>query len=122
MVCITNGCVHYNKRVSMKNLNDKDWQAALAANSNAVVIDVRTPEEWQEGIIPNSLLLNIMEQQSFVNRIAELDKTVAYFVYCRSGARSGQACNYMSQLGFIEVINLSGGIMAYTGNTEIPTI
>lgn len=106
----------------MKNLNDKDWQAALAANSNAVVIDVRTPEEWQEGIIPNSLLLNIMEQQSFVNRTAELDKTVAYFVYCRSGARSGQACNYMSQLGFNEVINLSGGIMAYTGKTEIPTI
>lgn len=106
----------------MKNLNDKNWQEALKTTQGAVVIDVRTPDEWQEGVIPNSLLINIMEQQSFVNRIAELDKSLPYFVYCRSGARSGQACGYMHQIGFNEVVNLNGGILAFSGQLETPKV
>jgi rhodanese-related sulfurtransferase len=106
----------------MKNLTEKEWQEAINGASNPIIIDVRTPGEWQEGAIPNSLFMNIMEQQSFVNKIEALDKSKDYFVYCRSGARSGQASNYMSQLGFANVYNLDGGIMDYSGNIETPTL
>jgi len=106
----------------MKNLTEKEWQEAINGVDNAIIIDVRTPGEWQEGAIPNSMFMNIMEQQSFVNKIEALDKSKDYFVYCRSGARSGQACNYMSQLGFANVYNLDGGIMAYSGEIETPTL
>jgi rhodanese-related sulfurtransferase len=50
---------------------------------------------------------------SFPGKIAELDKTKSYYIYCRSGNRSGQVCNYMSGLGFGNLYNLQGGIMAW---------
>jgi rhodanese-related sulfurtransferase len=105
----------------MNNLSDKEWQETVLTTPNAIVIDVRTPEEWNEGIIENSLMLNIMESQTFANKLAELDKSKIYFVYCRSGARSTNACQYMSQKGFEHVTNLDGGVMSYSGDLVTPS-
>ena len=48
----------------------------------------------------------------------QLDKSKAYFVYCRSGARSARACAVMEQSGFPVTFNLLGGIIAWEGPTE----
>jgi rhodanese-related sulfurtransferase len=50
--------------------------------------------------------------------LEQLDKSKAYFVYCRSGARSARACAVMQQYGFLIAFNLLGGILAWVGPTE----
>ncbi|MCC7231634.1 MAG: rhodanese-like domain-containing protein, partial [Bacteroidia bacterium] len=52
---------------------------------------------------------------SFREQINKMDKTKNYYVYCRSGMRSSSACRMMSKLGFKNLVNLSGGILAYKG-------
>lgn len=95
----------------MKQLNAQQWKEKLDASPDAVIVDVRTPLEWEEGIIPNAVLNNIQEQQEFMDYVESLDKDKEYFIYCRSGARSGNACAYMDSLGFTNTYNLAGGIM-----------
>ena len=84
----------------MANLTQEDWKTQLDEDTNAVVLDVRTDAEVAEGIIPNAIQINIYEGQGFIYKLEELDKSKNYYVYCRSGNRSGQACAIMNQLGF----------------------
>ncbi|WP_299206143.1 rhodanese-like domain-containing protein [Brumimicrobium sp.] len=100
----------------MKDLNQADWKAQIEANENAVILDVRRPDECEEGIIPNAITIDIMNPQPFLKEVEKLDKNVPYFIYCRSGARSGQACLIMEELGFEETYNLIGGILEWNGD------
>lgn len=100
----------------MKDLNQADWKAQIEANENAVILDVRRPDECEEGIIPNAITIDIMNPQPFLKEVEKLDKNVPYFIYCRSGARSGQACLIMEELGFEETFNLIGGILEWNGD------
>jgi rhodanese-related sulfurtransferase len=95
----------------MKNLNVQEFKTAIESNPNAVIIDVRSPEEEIEGKIEKSINLNIMEQ-SFPAKVMDLDKTKEYYIYCRSGARSASACQFMEKQGF-NAHNLEGGIQAW---------
>ncbi|WP_178987757.1 rhodanese-like domain-containing protein [Winogradskyella schleiferi] len=99
----------------MADLSQDDWAKQLEKDTNAVVLDVRTQEEVDEGIIPNAIHLDIYKGQAFVDELEELDKTKNYYVYCRSGGRSGQACGIMNQLGFDNAYNLKGGFMQWQG-------
>ena len=97
------------------NLSQKDWTKQLEEDNNSVVLDVRTQEEVNEGIIPNALHIDIYKGQGFIYELEELDKTKNYYVYCRSGNRSGQACAIMNQLGFDSAFNLEGGFNEWEG-------
>lgn len=99
----------------MADLTQEAWQSQLATDTNAVVLDVRTPAEVAEGIIPNAITIDIYKGDEFIEDIEALDKTKNYFVYCRSGARSGQACSIMNQLGIENAYNLVGGILNWKG-------
>jgi rhodanese-related sulfurtransferase len=102
------------------DLTQKEWAAKLAQDSNAMILDVRTPEECREGIIPNALQIDIYQGQGFVYKVEELDKSKNYYVYCKAGGRSAQACNIMNQLGFENTYNLIGGMMQWSGNVVAP--
>ena len=103
------------------DLSQKQWTEQVANQDDIIVIDVRTPAEWAEGIIPNAKMIDIYSGQDFVDAISNLeDKDAKYYLYCRSGVRSFQACNYMSETGFTNVFNLSGGIIQYTGEIVLP--
>jgi len=102
------------------NLSQEDWVSKLNADTNAVVLDVRTDEEWNEGIIPNAIHNDIYKGQGFIYRLEELDKSKNYYVYCKAGGRSAQACSIMNQLGFENTYNLIGGIMNWYGDIVIP--
>jgi rhodanese-related sulfurtransferase len=100
----------------MEDLTQEQWVEQLANDTNAVILDVRTDHEVEDGIIPNAINIDIYKGQEFINEIEELDKSKNYYVYCRSGNRSGQACAIMEQLGFEKTYNLAGGMLEWTGD------
>lgn len=102
------------------NLSQQDWKAQLESDNNSVILDVRTEEECSEGIIPNAINIDIFKGQGFIYQIEELDKSKNYYVYCKAGSRSAQACSIMNQLGFENTYNLDGGFMNWNGNSVIP--
>jgi rhodanese-related sulfurtransferase len=88
-------------------------QATLLINrEDALVVDVREPNEFAAGHLPNArhIPLNAMEK-----RIGELDKHKAkpVIVVCHSGSRSGSACNALRKNGFEKVFNLAGGMVSW---------
>jgi len=97
----------------MNNISKTEWKELIEEDKNAVILDVRTPHETREGIIENALMINILEPQSFMSGIEELDKDKNYFVYCRSGVRSVQACQVLESIGIKTTYNLLGGILEW---------
>ena len=98
---------------SYENLESREFQKRLSSNPSAILLDVRTEAEFKSERIPNSINIDLMDT-SFMKSISTLDKSKTYFVYCRSGGRSGSACSVLSKQGF-EVYNLDGGISNWTG-------
>ena len=97
------------------NLVQEVWVEQLKNDENAVVLDVRTEDECNEGMIPEAINIDIYKGQGFIYLIEELDKSKNYYIYCKSGGRSGQACSIMNQLGFENTYNLLGGMMEWNG-------
>ena len=106
--------------IIMANLTQVEWAEQLANDSNAVVLDVRTQGEINEGIIPKAIHLDIYMGREFIDDLNKLDKNKNYYVYCRSGNRSGQACSIMEQMGFKGAYNLVGGMLEWQGETVLP--
>ncbi len=101
------------------DLSQEEWSSKLLKDNNAVILDVRTERETAEGIIPNAIQIDIYKGIGFLNKVNKLDKTKNYFVYCRSGIRSGQACSIMKRIGFKNAYNLVGGILEWKGDVAI---
>ncbi len=86
------------------------------AEPGAVLLDVRTREEYQEeGHIPGSKNLDVQNIRKAREIVADL--ATPLFVYCYSGARSGQAVFMLKTMGYTDVTNI-GGIMDYHGEIE----
>ena len=83
--------------------------------SGTVLLDVRTPQEYQAGHIPGSK--NVPLQQLERIEYVSVKKDTPLFVYCHSGARSSQAVKALARMGYTSVKNI-GGIAAYTGKVE----
>ena len=83
--------------------------------AGAVLLDVRSPQEYREGHIPGSQNMPL-QQLDKVEEVTENKDTVLY-VYCRSGARSRQAVSLLKHMGYTNVHNI-GGIAAYSGKVE----
>lgn len=102
----------------MKDLSQNDWLKELEKAENPFILDVRTPKEWEEGIIENAKLIDIMDTDNFMEQAKDLDKDRAYFIYCRSGNRSRQACQYLESKGVTKTYNLLGGMLEWTGDLK----
>ncbi len=101
----------------MADLIQKEWASQLQNDGNAVILDVRTQEEVEDGMIPNALHIDIYKGQGFIDEVSQLDTSKNYYVYCRAGSRSAQACALMNQLGFKNAYNLVGGFSEWTGDS-----
>jgi len=91
--------------------------AETIAESGVVILDVRTPEEFEAGHIEGALLIDY-NNPTFPSKVAELDRTPKYAVYCRSGKRSLGAIAIMSELGFGEIHHLEEGILSWVWNGQ----
>lgn len=92
----------------------------LADDEDILLVDIRTPGEIAQGAIPNAIQ---MPMHLIPLRLAELPKDRDVVLYCRSGARSYQACAYLAQQGYDRALNLRGGIIAWARHgfpIEIP--
>ncbi len=95
-----------------QSLTAEDFRAGYSNTPEAVLLDVRTPAEFTQGHIEKAINVDF-ESASFKSDIQELDPAKHYFVYCRSGNRSAQAIRVMRELGFANITELSGGIVAW---------
>lgn len=89
--------------------------AECRETEHAVLLDVRTREEYREGHIPGSVNIPLDALDDAEKNIS--DKETPIFVYCHSGGRSAHAKHYLNQMGYHAVTNI-GGIMSYRGQVE----
>lgn len=78
-----------------------------------VLVDVRTPAEYAAGHLANAMNID-MQASDFLDRVRALDRSASYALYCRSDHRSGLAAEQMAAIGFTKVVDLDGGITAWT--------
>ena len=81
-------------------------------NPDFVIIDVRTPEEFDEGYIKGAINIDFYSE-TFRDELDILDKNKTYLIYCRSGNRSGSALAITEELNFREAYNITGGIIQW---------
>lgn len=84
----------------------------LDAEPDAVLLDIRTPEEFVDGHIAGSVNIDFYAPD-FADRIGQLDRDTTYVVYCRSGNRSASAMSVFADLGFTSVYEIDGGVLSW---------
>lgn len=94
----------------MAELTQQEWKDRIKRDDNAVILDVRDDLEMEEGYIPSAIQLNIQNPGVFMEKAKALDPSKNYYIYCRSGSRSHQACLIFNSLGIKNTYNLIGGL------------
>ena len=94
-------------------LNAQEFKTKLTSTPDAVLLDVRTPEEFSEGVIKGAVNMDYRDP-SFAKKIGGLDKEKPYFLYCLSGKRSGAAAEQMKEAGFKNIYTLTDGYQGWT--------
>ncbi len=95
-----------------KNISTTQFQEMVKSKENAIILDVRTPQEVASGAIEGNVALDYYGND-FTAQLNKLDKNAPILIYCAVGGRSGDAMRKMQKMGFKEVYNLSGGIRAW---------
>lgn len=126
------GCSNSNTKVSLANADKTEivQQSAkvvenvevkefktLVASKKGQLLDVRTPQEWESGIIEGATKINYFDKE-FQAQLKKLDKNKPVYVYCATGGRSGKTAKQMEKMGFKKVYNLNGGITAWKAAGE----
>lgn len=94
----------------INEIDSESLHGRIASGEDVLLVDIRTPAEIAQGAIPDAVQVPM---HLIPIRINELPKDRDVVLYCRSGARSYQACAYMLQQGYDRVLNLRGGIIAW---------
>ena len=101
---------------SLQSLSAVQIKTLISQHKNDdgfVILDVRTPAEYQQGHIDGAVLLDYYSP-TFKQAVGALDKSKTYLIYCRSGSRSGKSLRLFNELGFQKVYHLANGILEWT--------
>lgn len=104
----TTGCSAQSDGINV--LSPKDFIEQAKADTTAIILDVRTPEEYKEEHLAGAQQLDFLNTSIFDAGIKLLDKSHTYYIYCRSGKRSHNACIKMKKQG-LKVFDMEGGIL-----------
>lgn len=91
-------------------------RAHEAVSQGALLLDVRTPEEFAEKHLPGAINIPLDQLESRLVDVGPMDKPVV--VYCRTGRRSGQAAELLQKVGYTDVIQLGAMDNWYAGTTQ----
>jgi rhodanese-related sulfurtransferase len=108
----TDGATTAQEAIVSEVVSAEVFQRKLSETDNAVILDVRTPEEVADGYIEGAINIDF-RSPDFQTKINELDKNATYMVYCASGGRSGNTATLMKELKFKEVYDLEGGFKGW---------
>lgn len=97
---------------TLNNLSPQAFQEFLVENPNAVLLDCRTPDEFEFGRLKNATNFDYLSRD-MVGQIDKLDPEKTYLVYCRSERRSIRTCVLLRNGGIKKVYNLDGGLIAW---------
>ncbi len=114
------GCIGGQAKAAYRRVSAEEAQQIMKTESGYRIVDVRTPEEYASGHIPNAIC--IPNESIGKEPPAELsDKKQLLLIYCRSGRRSKEAANKLVELGYENVVDF-GGIIDWPGEktTEPP--
>jgi phage shock protein E len=89
----------------------------LMKDKNNLILDVRTPQEFNDARIKGSINIDYYKSD-FMDKIGKLDKEKTILIYCRSGNRSYHAMQKMKKMGFKNPLNLKGGIISWTSSNK----
>lgn len=103
-----------------KKLSGASFVDTYKATSGAMLIDVRTPAEFVAGHLDGAVNIDF-ENPTFAAEVHKLNKEIPYFVYCRSGNRSGQAITMMKSEGIQNISELQGGIVSNQSSLTLVT-
>lgn len=111
------GCMScQSSDTTIRTVNATEFNQLLENSKPIQLVDVRTPEEFQNEHIPGAILIDV--KSADFNRLAEekLNKELPVAVYCRSGMRSLKAANQLKEKGFKPIYNLKGGFIEWQEN------
>ena len=100
------------RTANINTLAPKAFKKTLRKTKNAVLLDVRTPDEFAEGHLKNAQNIDYLADE-FEAQVSRLDKSKPCFLYCRSGKRTAGAAELMLALGFERIYTLDGGMLAW---------
>lgn len=100
--------------MTVQEITAKQLQQKLAAGEKLNIIDVREADETAAGMIPGAKHIPLGQ---IPDRLRELNKNELYYIICRSGGRSGKACQFLNAHGY-KAVNIAGGMLEWEGDTE----
>ncbi len=99
----------------VNEIGPKEVKAMIDERKDFILIDVREPHEFQIGRIPTS---NLIPLGDLPKRLAELDPNAQYVLHCKMGGRSAKGCDVLRAAGFKRVLNMTGGITAWSEQVD----
>lgn len=110
--------IYRQNRMEEDSNNVNIEQLKQMMKQNAVLVDVRSPQEYKEKHIKGAILIPSYEISKKADKILN-EKQVPVIVYCLSGARSKKAIKTLKKLGYINLYHLQGGIDAYPNENDL---
>lgn len=95
---------------NIEEIDAEELKTRLASDETIRLIDVRSQQEWDQGILKNGEFMPMENVPACLNEFAN---DVTNVIYCRSGIRSAQVCMFLAEQADIKAINLRGGIIAW---------
>lgn len=108
------------RKSHVKQVTSSEASRLITENKHLIVLDVRTPEEFEAGHINGAININIKEPDAF-SRIDKLDRNAEYLVHCRTNHRSKIAVDHMEEAGFKSLLQMSGGFHGWSQN-QLPMV
>ena len=122
LVVIIGGVIMLNKNTEKETTNQiqyvsmEEITTIMRENTNYIILDARTIEEYNEGHIPNAICIpNETIDETVTTKLPNKDQLI--LIYCRSGNRSKQAALKLQQLGYTNLVEF-GGIIDWDGEIE----
>jgi phage shock protein E len=96
----------------VKVVSVEETAKLLKSDPKVVVLDIRTPKEFEAGHIKGATNINIADKD-FADRIAKLDKSKTYVIHCAAGSRSARACEQIKGMDFQNMLHMKEGFNAW---------